>query len=189
MIDSALIFINRTLNEYLKNTFHIDEDMSVLNSLVDQDGSVPQKNRNKIVLTLINLEHETTKQFYGGVSSSQSRSSQFQPSVHFNLDLLISANFDSYDEALKFLTAIITFLQASNAFTRQNMPDLPEKISALKFEIENSPYTTTHNLWSALGAKYQPSIIYKIRHVTVQADQIQGTVPNIKDLNAEASPL
>jgi len=30
------------------------------------------------------------------------------------------------------------------------------------------------NLWTALGAKYQPSVIYKIKLVTIASDEVEG---------------
>jgi hypothetical protein len=39
------------------------------------------------------------------------------------------------------------------------------------------------NIWMALGAKYLPSIIYKIRQVYVQADQINAVVPLVTEEN------
>ncbi len=188
MIDSALIFIQSRLDQYLKNKFGLDESVTVLNNLVDASGSVSQKNQNKVVITLINLEQETSKQFYGGKSRNNTQVTNMMPSVHFNLDVLFTANFDSYDESLKFLTATVAFIQPDTSFNRKNQPELPIGITALKFEIENSPYEKTHNLWSALGAKYQPSIIYKIRHVSVQAEQILGTVASVQQTSSEATP-
>ncbi len=180
MIDAALIYIGQVVDQYLINHLGLDVSAVVLNNLVDADGSSPAKNQNKIVITLINLEHETAKQFYGGQRRDNGQIDKINPDIYFNLDILISANFDSYDEALKFLTATVYFFQANNSFNRKNSPGLPAGISSLNFEIENSPYAKTHNLWSALGAKYQPSIIYKIRHVCVQSDQVNGFSPEIQ---------
>jgi len=188
MIDAALIYIEQTLDRYLINHLGLDHSTVILNNLVDGLGNPPSKNQNKIVITLINLEHETSKQFYGGQRRDNGNVDNVNPDVYFNLDILIAANFDAYDEALKFLTATIYFFQANNSFNRKNSPKLPEGIVALNFEIENSPYAKTHNLWSALGAKYQPSIIYKIRHVCVQAEQIKGTVSEIQGVDGSVSP-
>lgn len=189
MIDSALIFIKNIFNQHLINSFQLDNDAVILNNLTDPDGNVAKENQNKIVLTLINLQHETAKQYYGGQKRvSDAFNGYVQPDVHFNLDLLITAHFDNYDEALKFLTAIISYIHANCSLNRKNHPTLPEGITALNFEIENSPYEKTHNLWSALGIKYQPSIIYKIRHVTVSSDQIQSISSTVQEASAEALP-
>lgn len=188
MIDQALKFIADTVNRYLQNRFALESDTVILNNLVDADGSVPQQNQNKIVLTLINLEHETATQYYGGQTRIGTTVITCNPPIHFNLDLLITASFSNYQEAVKFLTATITFFQTNSSLNPKKFPDIPNGITALNVEVENAPYRQSHNLWSALGAKYQPSIIYKIRHVTVQADAIQGTNPCIQDASSMVSP-
>lgn len=189
MIDLALKFVNKVLNQQLRNQFNLDTDPVVNNNIVDSNGGTPLSNQNKIVLTLINLENETNKAFYGGNKTPQhNQVQQIQPAARFNLDILISANFDVYDEALKFLSAVIAFFQSFPTLNKQLFPDMPQSMTQLQFEVENSPYSQTHNLWSALGAKYQPSVIYKVRHITVQADQLIGDVAAVQKVSGEAYP-
>lgn len=194
MIDSALEFVAKVLNQSLVTRFGLEGNIVVLNNLVDVNGASPRKNQNQLVMTLINLEYETNKQFYGGQrwqdgSSGQSgQFNQLNPAVFFNLDVLFAANFDNYNEALKFLTAAIGFFQENTLLNRTNTPALPVGLSVLKFEIENTPSMKTHNLWTALGAKYLPSIVYKIRHVSVDAAQIKGAMAAVQDVAALVSP-
>ncbi len=189
MIKSALVFIKNQLDQYLVNRFDLDESTTVLNYLVEQNGSVPQKNQNKMVLTLINLDHETSKQYYGGQQRIGNQSVKVNPAVHFNVDLLFTASFDDYDESLKFLNATISFFQGNNVLDEKKCSDMPDGITSLNFEIENSSYFETHNLWSAMGAKYQPSIIYKVRHVSIQNDEINRVLTNVSTVKSEVAPL
>ncbi|SMS01983.1 hypothetical protein VIM7927_03294 [Vibrio mangrovi] len=190
MIDEALNYVRNVLSRQLSHQFGVDGEPVIMNHLVESGGSVPLSNQNKMVLTLINLEHETAKQFYGGARPDYSTNTvqQIQPAIRFNLDILMTAHFDVYSEALKFLSATIAFFQAHPTMTRQLFPDMPPSLEQLQFEIENSPYERTHNLWSALGAKYQPSIIYKIRHVIVQADQVTGSAARVQQTSGEVAP-
>ncbi|CAM4138586.1 Pvc16 family protein [Pseudoalteromonas byunsanensis] len=188
VIDLALRFVEQQLNQTLRTKFALDSDIVIMNHLVESNGTPPLANQNKLVITLINLEHETNKQFYGGQRTVQTTQvQQLQPTTRFNLDILLTAHFDSYNEALKFLSASVAFFQAYPTLTKKDFPNMPSDLFQLQFEIENSPYTQTHNLWSALGAKYQPSIIYKIRHVAVQSLQVMGSVGAITDVDSEAS--
>ncbi|WP_320823093.1 Pvc16 family protein [Reinekea sp.] len=128
--------------------------------MLQQDGSFPQKNQNKMVITLINLDHETTRAY----STTHRRLSdgsfaKTESDALFNVTLLFTASFDDYEEALKFLNATIAFFQATPSFNSKVTPGLPKGIKALNFDIENTSFSETHNLWSAMGAKYQPSII------------------------------
>lgn len=191
MIDVSLEYVRKVLDHSLAITFRLDGGVVVLNNVVDANGDSPQKNQNKLVVTLVNLEYETSKQFYGGYDSYRLDTKQINrvnPAVCFNLDILISANFDEYKEALKFLTAAIRFFQENIVLTRTNNPTLPDGISALKFEIENTPSTKTYHLWNSLGAKYMPSIVYKIRQVTVDSGQIKSSPTTIQNIVTEASP-
>jgi len=186
MIDVSLEYVRRQLDQYLGNRYGMEANFVVLNNIVLPDGSVPQKNNNKVVITLVTLEYETSKQFYGEQTASPNTVTQVNPSLWFNLDILISANFDEYSEALKFLTATIGFFQSNAVMTRANSPGLPRGLPALKFEIENSSSNKMENIWTALGAKYLPSIIYKIRQVCVQADQIKAEIPLVQDSESGA---
>lgn len=188
MIDVCLEYVRKILDQSLMAAFGLEASVVVLNNVVDVNGGSPQKNQNKLVVTLVNLEYETNKQYYGGQQRSDGvQISRVNPAVCFNLDILISANFDEYGEALKFLTAAIGFFQEHLSFTRTNNPLLPEGVSMLQFEIENSPSHKAHNLWTALGAKYLPSIIYKIRHVSVESDQIKGSSAVVQRISAQAA--
>lgn len=176
MIKNALVFTKKTLDEHLKNRFHLLEDVSVLNHLVDQEGGAPSKNQNKMVISLINLEHETNKPFVNRYSTSGGNKFEaINPSQRFNMDLLFTACFDDYEEALKFLTATVSYFQGCNSFTMKDHPDLPEGLGKLNFHIERLNYTETHNLWTAMGAKYQPSVIYKVGLITFQSLEVKET--------------
>ena len=183
MLEPVLLFVRDKVNQHLVNYFGLSDSVVVLNNLLEQDGSAPQKNSNKIVITLINLEKENAKQFYGGQKNMVANAvGKIYPSIHFNLDLLFTASFDDYGESLKFLGETIAFFQSFQTMDRENSPDLPAEGSALKFEVESISYTETHNLWSAMGAKFRPSIIYKVRHVTIQSDQVRVKIPQVSDV-------
>lgn len=188
MIDVSLAFVRRVLDQYLVTSFGQESGIVILNNLISSDGQIPEKNKNKIVITLVNLEYETNKQFYGGKKREGEQYSLVNPAVYFNLDILISASFDEYSESLKVLTAIIGFFQENQSFNRANSPMLPDGISMLKFEIENSSSTKMQNLWTSLGAKYLPSIVYKIRHVAVQGGQIKGSAAVIQNAAGAVAP-
>ncbi len=188
MIDVSLDFVRKMLDQHLCNKYGLESNFVVLNNLVLPDGSVPQKNNNKIVITMVTLENETSKQYYADKNPGPDRLAQINPAVWFNLDILISANFDEYSEALKFLTASIGFFQANTVMTRISYPTLPVGLTALKFEIENSSSGKMENIWMSLGAKYLPSIIYKIRQVYVQADQIESEIPLVQNIASGVQP-
>lgn len=188
MIDVALIYVRQVLDHYLSAQSGVQSGGVLLNGLSNSDSVRLEQNRNKVVVTLVNLEYESNRQFYGGQRRDGDTINRVNPAVFFNLDVLVSANFDDYVESLKQLTWVVTFFQENLSLDRINSPSLPEGLTALKFEIENSPSSKTHELWTALGIGYLPSVLYKIRHVSIQAGQVKGTSQTIRSVTGSVQP-
>ena len=169
MIYNALNCVVTQLNTFLKVRFRQTEDKAVLGSILNEEGAVPEGNRNRVLMTVVNLEHETARQnarvFRQG---SNNTLDQFQEPYNFNLDVLVTSLFSDYDEALKFLSESVYFFQAHNVFDHTNTPDLSPNIQQLTFQVIKLSYGEAHNLWTALGAKYMPSVLFKMRMLSFQ---------------------
>ena len=182
MIYSALNTVAEQLNTYFSNRFSLSEDKVILSSIVNQDGSVAITETDKVILTLVNLQEEpisgTGKTITGGGYGSRS--------INLNIFVLFSAYFseNNYSEALKFISAIISFFQAKNILTQENTPGLDPNVERLSFEIVNTDFQNLSHLWGTLGGKYLPSIVYKIRMVTFQEGVITGNVSEMSGLGS-----
>jgi Pvc16 N-terminal domain len=180
MIMSALQFTNDVLDQYLKNKFSLDDRKVILNNIIDSNGSIPLANQNKVVLSLINIEKETSKPFYQrNQKLVNGNFADVNPAERYNLDVLITSNFDDYAETLKFLNAAIQFFQTNVSLDSSGFSNIPKGINKLEFDIEKISYHQMHSLWTAMGAKYQPSVIYKMRLVTIQGNESAGFVKAI----------
>ena len=188
MIDKALNFLLGEINAFLGVHFGGPENAAVLSSLCNPDGSPPLVIDNKIVLSLVNIEKETSMGSGSFVSRSPSAYSRTNPALHLNLYILISASFSgrphSYDSALKSLSHSITFLQSKPAFDAQNSPSFPAGFEKLTMEMVSLSMAELSTLWAVLGASYLPSVVYKMRMLTVQDAWIIEPIPNI----TEAAP-
>lgn len=172
MISKALKFSSQSLNQYLKNSMGLDEDKVVLNNLIESNGELPKENQNKVVISLINIEQETNRPFRSNnIPVNNNQYNEVSLSEKYNLDILISANFDDYEESLKFLDAVLLFFQINPSLDARYFALMPEGLTKLEFDIEKIAYSQMHNLWTAMGAKYQPSLLYKIRLVTIQGNE------------------
>lgn len=182
MISKALKFTNDSLNQYLKNKFGLSDAVVITNRIIDQNGSVPLENQNKVTITLIHVEQETVKSFYRNKKQLNDGNYENKPlDERYNLYLLIAPNFEDYNETLKFLNATIQFFQINGVINSNTSSDIPKEINRLEFELEKGDgYLQMHNLWSALGAKYQPSVIYKMRLVTIVSDEINAFESSVK---------
>jgi len=191
MIAKTLTFITDLLNQELKMNFGFKDDRVVASSLVNPDGSMPSNAENKIVISLVNLEHETVMKSMGNyVTDGGKGYGKVAPSVKLNLYILVSANYDSsnYIEATKILSFIIGVLQANPYFTKQMNPEMQSPVEKLTFEIFNLPINELSHIWSGIGAKYVPSIIYKVRMLTIQEDKIKKEIPGIGGLSGNTKP-
>ncbi|MBT8339633.1 MAG: DUF4255 domain-containing protein [Desulfatitalea sp.] len=182
MIYAAVFHITSQLNQFLKRSFDLNEDIVVVSNIVEQDGSIATNVANRIVASLINIEKDTAP---GGRPITAPREGQpsaaSYPPVHTNLYLLFAGNFNgkNYAEALKFLSHTISFFQRNPLFTQQNSPELDHRIAKLSLDIENLNIKDLSSLWSVLSGKYLPSVLYKIRMITFDAQDITTRVPKL----------
>ena len=180
MINSAILHLTNYLNQYLKRTFDLNEDIVALSNIVEQDGTVATNVTNKLVVCLVNIEKDSTSVNLPkrGMMPSDKAVMGYPP-VHLNLYLMFAAHFsgNNYSEALKFLSHTISFFQRNPVFDHQNTPDLDRRIHQLALDIENLNARDLSSLWSILSGKYLPSILYKVRMLSFAADDIKAQIP------------
>lgn len=178
MIHQVVPAIVGELSEFLESRFGISEDQIYIGNVLNQDGTVAVEG-NKLVVSMINIERDGSK----GVGESFHSST---PPVHINLYLVFAANYNSsninnrdYLEALKMISGVIGFFQGKNSFDHHNTPDFPDGANKLVLAIENIEFRELVNLWSLFGAKYIPSVIYRIRSLNMDEDLITDEIPPI----------
>jgi len=180
MIDKALSFLLGELNTYLGARFASTENSAVLASLSNPDGSVPVIIDNKIVLSLVNIEKETTVGAPGFVARSGSSYARTSPALYLNLYILVSASYSgNYSSALKMLSYSMSFLQSKPTYTAENSPNFPNGLQQLTMEMVSLSMAELSTLWAVLGANYLPSVVYKMRMLTVQDGWIIEPIPEI----------
>lgn len=166
MLATGLKFITKELNLYLNNRFGGPEDGNrvILSNFVELDGKAAVEEKDKIIVSLVNLEQDTTSRVFGSNSSGDRRSSSgTNPQVNLNAYILISAYFKqvNYYDSLVYLSGIISFFQGKFVFTKQNSPYLAETdIDKLIFEMVNLNFQEISHVWSGLGGE-----IYALRFV------------------------
>ena len=182
MIYSALNTISEKLNTHFSNRFSLSEDKMLLSNIVNQDGTVAITETDKVILTLVNLQPEPIS----GSAQVASGGAYTNRPVNLNLFVLFSAHFseNNYSEALKFLSAIISYFQVNPAFSRENTPELDPYIEKLTFEIYDTNFQSLSYIWGMLGGKYLPSVVYKIRMVTFHEDVITGNISDLSGLGS-----
>lgn len=191
MIHNVLPVIAGELNDYLKSRFNAVEDKVVLSNIIDQDGSMAVEGSNKVVITLINIAEETTLKANANQQLMGSSFVDFAPSISVNLTLMISAFFSSrnYVESLRFISGVIYFFQSRPLFTAQNTPGLSQNVEKIHFDMLSLSHQELMNLFSMMGAKYMPSVVYKMKMLTFSQDNIIEEIPSVKGLDVGGEVL
>jgi hypothetical protein len=188
MIDAAINHIAGQLNQYLKRTFDLNEDVVVISNILEQDGTVASNVENKLVMFLINVEKDTVPfRPQNHATIGLDRSVVSYPPIYLNLYLMVAAHFNgnNYPEALKFLSNTISFFQRRPVLDHENTPDMDSRIEKLTVDIENLNIKDISTLWSAITGKYLPSVIYKVRMVTFDSGDIRLRDPLIEKIYSE----
>jgi hypothetical protein len=176
MIHNVLTVIAQQLNEFMRNELNLSEDMVVVNSLVDLKGDPNMQIENRVCLFLQRIEEEKVAKS-GGFQANPGMA----PPVRVSLHIVFAANFPdpNYLEALRFISLVLEFFQGHGTFDRSNTPGLPAGLDKLTFDLADMDYQEMNNLWSLIGAKYIPSLVYKARMLTFSQDMIREDVPSI----------
>ncbi len=193
MIDEILDIIKNEVDTFLKLKIRDNQHQYVyLAPVVDLNGK-PSLNENAICMTLVKIEeeranmsnHQETKLIDDRVYSINSP-------VKLNLYLLFSAAYmdgqeKNYLEALKRLSYVIGFFQAKNVFNSQNTPKLDPGYGKISIDLINQPFEEQVHFWGMFGGLYRPSLLYRLRTLMVQEDQVAGISEPVREMKMEPS--
>jgi hypothetical protein len=178
MLDLTLKFLADEVNQYL--TLQPDVvigDMSLVMAAASRifdadtnnlDGSLT----NKGIISLVNVEEDRIGRQQEAFTKTISGVTYANPPVKLNLYVLFVMNLKSHEQALRWLSCIIRFFQFQPVFTPLSHPALNPAITQLNVEMVSLSFEQSNQLWSTLGGKYLPSVLYKIRQVTVDEGAI-----------------
>lgn len=186
MIEKVLEVIRKEVNDFIgvKLNDTTRSNRVVLTSFVDDNGKVAIPS-DSVGLSLLNIEEERTFKTAGLVATTKARSSSslVSPPIWLNLQIMFTAYFNNYTESLKHLSYILACLQTKPVFNGENtaaMADLdPEK---LIFDLNTLGLEQQHYIWSMIGLRYLPSVIYKVRMMTIFERDVVSEVANIKEI-------
>ena len=141
---------------------------------------------NKIVITLLNVEEEPTlkntpryeRKFPSGYVKKN-------PSAYLNLYVMVAANRDNYEIALKNISKVIETLQVQKVLLNE------EEGFTFKVQLQPLPFDQLSYAWGLLGGKVIPSALYKVSIVKIQrggmTDPELITEIDIKDVQNQSN--
>lgn len=179
MIGDALEFILNDINQYLDNKPLAQPNIEFTNFVGEEGCDITE---GKVGFGLINISEETTaKNLPHRIKQPNGQVKKINPEMRLNLHVLFAARRPKagYKEGLTDLSNVIAFFQGKKVFDRQNSPGLPQGISQLVFDMHSIALEDQSYLWGALTTNYLPSVIYKVRLVTIFDDVQLGASPQI----------
>lgn len=196
MIDLTLDFLCKEINNYLLMKLDLAPGTNAIIlfnvSHLGSEGNGGNSNADTTTnafLTLINIEEDRISKSHENFIRKEGKIVYQNPRVHLNLYLLFSVNLSSYTESLKRLSYIIQFFQQQFVFTPLTSPAMPAGVEELVFDLNTLSLQDLNNMWGILGSKYLPSVMYKMRMITISEDLAQGEAGLITAININNKSL
>lgn len=174
MISKILTHYAALLDEYLSRFHHHPEGLAT----VGLTGSTREETPNKVVISLVNLEKEVS----GDRMYMQRNGNNFVGKgapLMMNMHIMLAAVYENrrYAESLSVLSETLAFIQS--------MPRFNTGRESCTVEVVPMSTMDLHNIWTTMGGQYYPSVICKVRSLTIDSSSIvsgSSTVagPNVK---------
>lgn len=190
MIADALDFVRGELKAYIDNNLPAGISVNVQIENIANLETDSNNLEDSVLISLVNVEEESS---FKNVRTYRKNNlagkvDYINPPVFVNLYVLFSCSLsvafsnERYRNALTRLGLIIQFFQSKRCFTLKNSPNsflsnLPDEKSTNDFKLIMDIYTLTfeqiNHLWGSLGGKQVPFVMYKMRLVKIQDEQVQ----------------
>ena len=195
------ILIDDHLTPFLKQKTGDDQIFVIPANISEINESNQEKITGKIIMSLVNIEEDRTNnvndtRYRKDLTDRRPPVANMRPPVYINLYILFASNFENeikgekYLNGLHLISQIVSFFQSQNVFNPENSPNLKaHDIEELIFELRSLTFPDLNNLWGILGSKYMPSVLYKVRLLTINEQQAQGVTPFIHKFSVDEVTL
>lgn len=159
MIKRILTYYAERLEEYLSRLHRQPEGLATVGLI----GSAGEECPNKVVISLVNLEKETS-----GDMTYMQRSGFVGKGapLMMNMHVMLAAVYDGkrYGESLSVLSETLAFIRSTPKF----------QVDGYVYTMEIVPMSTMdlHNIWTTMGGQYYPSVICKLRGLAIDSSEI-----------------
>ncbi len=202
MIRTALEFIKKELDAYIADreqdnaAYPLGSNVA-LPALDSPGGTITLDAAAHITLLMIGVEEERRegkRPHY--LQTSDSDFLKLNPPVELELSLLFGAHQTHYPTALRDISDVAAFFQSNPVFDAERFPALNASVTApdlfpwrlierLSFRLHNLSFEQQNNLWSMLGLKYMPCLVYKVNMITVFDRKSKDKMPAVKEFSIE----
>jgi Pvc16 N-terminal domain len=191
MLKDTLQFFADELNKYLilKQVVSSDTPRVVLGNVAraydTETLSGADAITNRAIISLVNIEEDRVSKQQENYVKTDIGVKYKNPPLYLNIYMLISVNRNNYGQSLAWLGHILQFFQYQNVFTPVTHPSLDSRILKLITELYSLNFEQVNHLWSTLGGKYLPSVMYKVRQVSLDEDLTMSESGFIKEIQID----
>lgn len=174
MIDTVLDEIVKKLNTYIGGSGEPDVVLGNI-SLIDAYHDSSTTIQDKVIASVVNIEQERSLRnipYRRTVTNPDGlpRGVEREPEIYLNVYVLFGANKNTYKTGLLRISQVIAFFQQKFVYTPDDLPILTSlNLERVIFDIYSTGFDELSQMWSMLGGKYIPSVVYKMRVVMIQA--------------------
>jgi hypothetical protein len=185
MIYQALNIVVHELNQYFVQLESREGSFVLLGNIAAYEpknghlgNAATDEYDNKIIVTLVNLQEEKALKNRPHFSVNALDKTEFKnPPVPLNIYALFTATNKNYENALIYISRVISFFQRKYSFTSQNAP-VPSVIPGIEnmdhyrliMDMYSLSFEEANYLWGTLGGKQYPSVLYCIRMLDIVAE-------------------
>lgn len=181
MLSEAIQFIKKQVEEFLQYKGNSSESMLRLGSLSGiNDAKKDESESNLIRMSIVNIEEAESMANRMPRVEKAGIHEKRNPAVYLNVYLLFSMDFQAehYSDGLNWLSLVIQFFQQHMSFN-ESTTAMPSGLSKLNFELVNIEIDNMSRFWGALGANYQPSVIYRMRMIMIDGEAVEAELAGI----------
>lgn len=176
LIELALKFLSDEANGFMARRLGLDLGKLDVGPFVDYTTGALAIGVDTTRMTLFQIEEERVmreqlpvRQIVAG------RELTLPPPLKVNLIVVVSGRFQHYDQCLRQLSLLLTFFQSHPVFTPTDYPGMPAGIERLSVELLNYGPEQLNQLWTCIGSKHLPAMVYRVRMLWLQDAEPQGT--------------
>ncbi|MBS0030009.1 DUF4255 domain-containing protein [Chitinophaga sp. 22321] len=128
------------------------------------EGGGEELFHDKVILTLISVEEENAMRNNYPIREIGSTFVKEKSAVYVNVFLLFSARYETYVTSVQAISHVISCFQA----TRRLLISVNGEEQEAVLNLHNLGFENLNNLWTVMGGRYLPSVIYKARVLMFQ---------------------
>lgn len=177
MVDNVLVELQKSLNQAFQRSQPRAEDWVILSNLVDHEGKMVEDTRDKVVLSLVNIQHETIVSTYNRtIPAADGAYTVVSPPIYINLYVMFMANFldRNYTAGLDAISQTISYFQQNPYLTHATNPNLSTDVDKIVMELANLDMMQVNYVMGMLGSKYLPAVFYKLRMLPFNSQALMG---------------